>query len=138
MSLHLRHLRKNFGLHSLDFCIKTEIFEFHQMNKEYHTLFSFNRLTIDLLNLHKAIMKPFLFQKSIPNQSVKLAEVQSEVQGHPTLLVELNRRVEGIAVNLICLLSSRTNIIIGIKATRMNCKSFLHLVIKVFQTTMSS
>ena len=83
-------------------------------------------------------MKPFLFQKSIPNQSVKLAEVQSEVQGHPTLLVELNRRVEGIAVNLICLLSNKTNIIIGTKANRMNCKSTPHLVVRIFQTAMSS
>ena len=83
-------------------------------------------------------MKPFVFQKSIPNQSVKLAEVQSEVQGHHIPQVELNRRVEGIAVNLICLLSSKPNIIIGIKANRMNCKSSPHLVVRVFQTAMSS
>ena len=94
-------------------------------------------LIVDLLILYKTNMRPFLFQKSIPNQSVKLAEVQSEVQGHPTLLVELNRRVEGIAVNLICLLGSKPNIIIGIKANRMNCKSSPHLVVKIFQTAMS-
>ena len=78
---------------------------------------------VDLLILYKTNMRPFLFQKSIPNQSVKLAEVQSEAQGHPTLLVELNRRVEGIAVNLICLLGSKPNII-----SARYCRIFLEFV----------